>query len=64
MADAERFLSQRGKAAARLGWTADDLFGLHQAVPLHRIDCRGLIWLIEGERVILLIEGIAGLSEG
>src|SRR5262245_1358578 len=51
--DGHRFVSQWGEQAEALGWTVDDLFGLHEppAKPrpmysrLSRYDCTGLIWL-------------------
>jgi hypothetical protein len=54
IADAERFLTEWGELAERLGWTADDLFGLHPTVPLSRMDHMGLLGLLKGQRVVLL----------
>jgi hypothetical protein len=60
--DGRRFLSEWGEKAAALGWTADDLFGLH-APPekpppnyrrLSRVDATGLIWLLHGRPVVSL----------
>jgi hypothetical protein len=67
VADARRFLAQWGEKAAALGWSARDLFGL-AAVPgtpapnyrrLSRYDQTGLIWLIQGRRVVALTEDTA-----
>ena len=63
-ADAERFLAEWGGAAERLGWAAADLFGLHPTVPLSRVDQMGLVWLLKGERVVLLTEVAARLERG
>ena len=64
LADPERFLTEWGEAAERLGWTADDLFGLHPTVPLSRVDGTGLVWLLKGQRVVLLTNGAARLERG
>ena len=65
--DAQRFLADWGDQAAALGWTADDLFGLHP-VPerpalsycrLARYDCTGLLWLLQGRPVIALTDTTA-----
>jgi hypothetical protein len=60
--DGRRFLEQWGEQAEALGWTADDLFGLHdppeQPGPayrrLGRYDATGLIWLLHGRAVVSL----------
>jgi hypothetical protein len=60
--DAARFLASWGDKALALGWTADELFGLHDppARPhpsyhrLSRYDCTGLLWLLHGRRVVVL----------
>ena len=64
VADAERFLSAWGETADRLGWTATDLFDLHETVPLSRMDRMGLVWLLKGERVLDITESIARLEGG
>ena len=60
--DGRQFLTQWGQQAAALGWTARDLFGLHE-VPqmphvsyrrLARYDCTGLCWLLRGREVVAL----------
>jgi hypothetical protein len=60
--DGRKFLIQWGEQAEALGWTAEDLFGLHdppeQAGPtyrrLSRYDVIGLIWLLRGRPVVAL----------
>jgi hypothetical protein len=42
--------------AARLGWTALDLFGCDPEKPFARIDQQGLCWLLAGNRLIDLSE--------
>jgi hypothetical protein len=63
-ADGKTFLGWWGEQAHTLGWTAKDLFGL-LAVPEHakpsfnrlsRYDETGLIWLLDGRRVLALSE--------
>jgi hypothetical protein len=58
------FLDQWGYVAERLGWTAEELFGLHPDAPMARYDRMGLIWLLKGERVIALTAREARLSRG
>jgi len=64
LADAGSFFALWGDTAERLGWTADDLFGLHPTAPLSRMDHMGLIWLLKGERVVLLTATEARLDRG
>ena len=60
--DAQRFLATWGDKARALGWTATELFGLHKPPEnphpsysrLSRYDCTGLIWELEGRRVVAL----------
>jgi hypothetical protein len=67
--DGRRFLTRWGEQADALGWTARDLFGLHE-VPsnphpsyrrLIRYDCTGLIWLLQGCSVVALTESTAAI---
>jgi hypothetical protein len=69
MEDGERFLDEWGDQAEALGWSARDLFGLHE-VPtnphptyqrLSRYDCTGLIWLLQGCPVVALTEATAAI---
>ena len=71
VADGKTFLSRWGDQAQALGWTAKDLFGL-LTVPEHakpsfnrmsRYDEMGLIWLLEGRRVVALTEGTAAIQK-
>jgi hypothetical protein len=62
VADGRRFMDEWRLVAEETGWTADELFGLHDppAKPhpsydrLARYDCRGLIWGLSGNPVIQL----------
>jgi hypothetical protein len=67
--DGRLFLGKWGEPAEALGWTARDLFGLHE-VPhtphasyrrLARYDCTGLIWLLRGAVVVDLTERAAAI---
>lgn len=67
--DGRQFLTQWGQQAAALGWTARDLFGLHE-VPqmphvsyrrLARYDCTGLCWLLRGCEVVALTDSTAAI---
>ena len=68
--DGRRFLARWGEQAAALGWTTQDLFGLH-TVPdaptpsyrrLSRYDETGLIWLLRGRPVVALTMGTAAIE--
>jgi hypothetical protein len=68
--DAQRFLASWNDKAHALGWTADELFGLHEppAKPrpsysrLSRRDSTGLLWTLEGRRVIALTDITAAIE--
>jgi hypothetical protein len=68
--DAQRFLADWGPQAEALGWTSAELLGLHTppANPhpsyhrLSRYDCTGLIWGLNGRRVIALTEDTAAVE--
>ena len=40
--------------AKALGWTDADLFGCNDIRPFARIDCMGLVWLLNGDRIVAL----------
>jgi len=66
LSDGRRFVDDWGNQATALGWTVDNLFGLH--VPpeaphpsysrLSRQDCTGLVWLLQGAQVTALAAAI------
>jgi hypothetical protein len=68
--DGRRFLTRWGEQADALGWTARDLFGLHEppSIPhptyqrLARYDCTGLIWLLRGCPVVALTQATAAIK--
>jgi hypothetical protein len=68
--DGRCFLARWGEQVEALGWTAKDLFGLHQppATPhpsysrLSRYDETGLIWLLQGRPVAALTEATAAIQ--
>jgi hypothetical protein len=68
--DGRAFLARWGRQAEALGWTARDLFGLHQPPTkphpsysrLSRYDETGLIWLLDGRRVVALSEDRAAIQ--
>jgi hypothetical protein len=49
-------------AAAALGWSAHDLFGCDAKRPFERIDQAGLLWLLNGKRLIALTSNEAILD--
>jgi hypothetical protein len=61
--DAARFLDSGFAAqAAALDWDALDLFGCDQKRPYARIDNAGLIWLLNGDRLVALTEQSARIE--
>lgn len=70
MEDGERFLAEWGDQAEALGWTASDLFGLHEAPVnphptyqrLSRYDCTGLIWLLQECPIVALTQETAAIK--
>jgi hypothetical protein len=53
--DAVRFLAGPfASQASALGWTALDLFGCNEACPFARLDQAGLIWLVNGDKLVAL----------
>jgi hypothetical protein len=44
-----------GRKAQALGWSAEDVFGLHSIAPAARNDVKGLAWLLaNGSRVVAI----------
>jgi hypothetical protein len=68
--DGSHFLARWGVQAARFGWTARDLFGLHAVSDnpsqnyrrLSRYDETGLIWLLRGRPVVMLADATAAIE--
>jgi hypothetical protein len=68
--DARRFLAKWGSQAEALGWSSADLFGLHKPPDkphssynrLSRYDATGLVWLLEGRKVVALTETTAAIE--
>lgn len=57
--DGRAFLIRWGAEAARLGWTATDLFGVSPVAPWPRVGMMGLIPLLNGDQVSSLDETTA-----
>jgi hypothetical protein len=61
--DARRFLDSPFCAvAAGLGWGPHDLFGCDRDRPFARIDRNGLLWLVNGNKIVALSDGAAVLE--
>jgi len=52
--DGRTFLDQWGNQAVRLGWQAEDLFGVHPIAPAARYDAMGLVPLMAGRHVLAM----------
>lgn len=50
--------------ASALGWTTLDLFGCDDSRPLARLDQAGLIWLLNGQKLVALTAGTAVIQTG
>lgn len=48
--------------AAALGWGPFDLFGCDRERPFARIDQKGLLWSLDGDRLVMLAEGAATIE--
>lgn len=57
--DSRSFLVRWGAEAARLGWSATDLFGASPIAPWPRVGMLGLIPLLNGDPVVALSAGAA-----
>jgi hypothetical protein len=68
--DGHRFLARWGMQSEAFGWTARELFGLHQVAErpapsysrLSRYDETGLIWLLRGRPVVALTKTTAAIQ--
>jgi hypothetical protein len=61
--DTGRFLDSPFCAvAAALGWGPCGLFGCNRDRPFAQIDCAGLLWLLNGDRLIALSENTARIE--
>jgi hypothetical protein len=61
--DVGRFLNSPFCAVAvALGWGSFDLFGCDCDRPYARIDCAGLLWLLNGNRLVMLAEDAATIE--
>ena len=62
--DAGIFLDRWAAYAAALGWGPYDLFGCDRDRPFARLDRAGLLWLLNGDRLIALTENTATIETG
>jgi hypothetical protein len=60
--DVGRFLDNWAERAAALGWAPYDLFGADRERPFARIDKAGLLWLLNGNRLIAIGENTATIE--
>src|SRR5262249_53138224 len=61
--DVGLFLDRWAACAAALGWTPYDLFGCDRDRPFARIDKCGLLWLLNGDKLVALSETAAGIEK-
>jgi hypothetical protein len=60
--DVGLFLDKWARYAAALGWGPYDLFGCDRDRPFARIDQAGLLWLLNGDKLIALSENTATIE--
>jgi hypothetical protein len=60
--DGHQFLHENGTAAFVMGWSLEDLFGLHPECPAVRTDAMGLAFLMRGRRILRLGEFAATIE--
>lgn len=60
--DGGQFLDRWAAEAIRLGWTAEDAFGVHPEAPGARVDCMGLVPLISGGEVVSILADRASIT--
>jgi hypothetical protein len=60
--DVGLFLDRWAAYAAALGWGPFDLFGCDRGRPFARIDRTGLLWLLNGDKLVALSEDAAGIE--
>ena len=60
--DVGLFLDRWADYAAALGWTPYDLFGCDRDRPFSRMDRAGLLWLLNGDRLVMLAEDAATIE--
>jgi hypothetical protein len=60
--DCGRFLDGWAATAHALGWNAIDLFGCNDLKPFARVDQAGLLWLLDGNRLIGLTNQTAAIA--
>jgi hypothetical protein len=59
-ADTGEFRASGFAAQAKaLGWTEADLFGCNDKCPFPRIDCMGLVSLLNGDRLLAMTADVA-----
>ena len=56
---AARFADRWAAKAAALGWGPVDIWGCHRDKPYERIDCAGLLWLLNGNEIVAMTTGTA-----
>jgi len=60
--DVGMFLDRWASYAAALGWSLYDLFGCDRDRPFARVDQAGLLWLLNGDRLVALSENTATIE--
>ena len=60
--DAGAFLDRWAAQACALGWSTHDLFGCDRDRPFARIDRAGLLWLLNGDRLVALSDNTATIE--
>ncbi len=60
--DCGRFAHEWASRASQLGWTSVAVFGCDPIRPFARLDRAGLLWVVEGRRIIALTTETAAIE--
>ena len=63
-AAALEFLANHADAAADLGWTTLELFGVHEIVSVRRVDCCGALMVSNGSAVVEVAPDLIRYADG
>jgi hypothetical protein len=56
ISDAEQFMDRWAAQAATLGWCDWEVWGVHRRAPWHRLEGRGLVPTLQGNKIGALTE--------
>jgi hypothetical protein len=63
-ATALEFLAHHAEAAASMGWTTLELFGVHESVGVRRVDCCGALMVSNGKPIVEVTPSLIRYASG